>query len=552
MNRVIALNSGGFDSVVMLHRLVIEDNKDVLSLFFNYGQRNSEKERECARKVANNLGLEHIEIDLPPINWSHSSLYDSTEDSMNQYIEMRNLIFISYATSLAESRGIRDIYLAYVNPEGQYYLDCSPRFVDALNDFLSVVNMEIHTPLIDFTKEELVYDIRFFGLKRDDFFTCNTPKEEEGNLVPCGECSDCQALEMMFEYADNYRLLDLYINEGVQEEFKDLFMKTPITSAKLAINNKCQFTCTHCLYNGHKKLKRDNLTIDQWKKVIDDLAEIGVTDVDFFGKEPLIDDKVFELMDHIDKNHPNMTYMMITNGANIPKYLDFVVKYLKKVTLSVEDLEEVKLRTSPITENISLLVKNGVEVQISLDLTPHNIDHVEDIVKELYKLGIRDIYVKPLVPIGGQYDEQPLDWIIPPIDKIPKAMNTLAFMKGYEDLNMTFELKKGHLYLLRENAEFREIYDNFLLNRTNIYNRLVLDIEHYCGRYESSIFILSDGHVLGCGFELASDVYDKLSSGNVLDTPLNDIVKLGKTKALKLIENTSDRYGCYHTKKFYF
>ena len=93
--KVIALNSGGFDSVVMLHRLVIDDNKDVISLFFNYGQRNSAKERECARKVANNLGLEHIEIDLPPINWSASSLYDSTQDSTNQYIEMRNLIFIS-------------------------------------------------------------------------------------------------------------------------------------------------------------------------------------------------------------------------------------------------------------------------------------------------------------------------------------------------------------------------------------------------------------------------------------------------------------------------
>lgn len=549
MSKVIALNSGGFDSVVMIKRLVIDSNEDVLSVFFNYGQRNSEKERECARKLAGDLGLEHIEIDLPPINWSNSSLYNTEEE--NQYIEMRNLIFISYATSLAESRGIKDIYLAYVDPEDEFYLDCSPKFVRTINRVTNLAGIKVHAPLIHMIKEQLVFDIRYFGINRDDFFSCNTPKEVNGELVPCGECSDCQVLEDMFTYAENYKLFDLYLNEGLSEDFKDLYRRTPITSAKLAINNKCQFKCTHCLYNG-KQMKREDLTIDQWKEVIDKLAQEGVKIIDFFGKEPLIDGSVFELMEHIDKNHPQIEYLMITNGVNIPKYLDSIVKHLKKVALSVEDLEEVRLRTSPITENIKLLLENGVDVQVSLDLTPHNIDHVEDIVKELYELGIRDIYIKPIVPIGGQYETMPLEDVIPPYEKFPKVINTLAYLEGYEDLELTFEVKRGHLYLLRDNDEFREIYDKFVFNRTGKIGRMYFDLELYCNRFESNIFILSDGYVLGCGYELASDKYDKLSTGNILDTPLNDIVKIGKEKALRLIENTSDRWGCYHSKKFYF
>lgn len=552
MKKVIALNSGGFDSVVLINRLVKDSNEDVLSLFFNYGQRNSEKERECARKLADKLGLEHIEVDLPPINWSKSSLYDTEEDSMNQYIEMRNLIFISYASSLAQSRGIKDIYLAYVDPVGEYYLDCSPKFVRTVNRVLSLADIKVHAPLIHTTKEELIFDIRYFGINRDDFFSCNTPKEVDGELVPCNECGDCEILDEMFEYTDNFKLYDLYANEGVTEEFKKLYMETPVTSAKLAINNKCQFKCTHCLYNGHKKMKREDLTIDQWKQVIDKLAQEGITSIDFFGKEPLIDDSVFELMEYINTNYPNMEYMMITNGANIPKYIDKVVKYLKTVTLSVEDLEEVKLRTSPITENIKLLLERGVEVQITLDLTPYNIDHVDEIVKELYELGIRDIYIKPLVPVGGQYKDKSSEAIIPPSKEIPRAINTLAYLEGCDDLRMTFELKSGHLYLLQDNKAFQKIYGQFMYNRTGMYGRLNLDIELYCGRYESNIFILSDGYILGCGFELASDKYDKLSTGNVLDTPLKDLIINGKSKALRLIENTSTKWGCYHSENFYF
>ena len=48
---VVVLNSGGFDSTVLLHYVKeVEEDSLVYSLFFEYGQRSMEQERRCARK----------------------------------------------------------------------------------------------------------------------------------------------------------------------------------------------------------------------------------------------------------------------------------------------------------------------------------------------------------------------------------------------------------------------------------------------------------------------------------------------------------------------
>ena len=60
--KVIALNSGGFDSVVMINDLLSYDY-EVVSLFFNWGQPNYELEKLCAEKIGARCS-EHIEVNI--------------------------------------------------------------------------------------------------------------------------------------------------------------------------------------------------------------------------------------------------------------------------------------------------------------------------------------------------------------------------------------------------------------------------------------------------------------------------------------------------------
>ncbi len=90
--QAVVLNSGGFDSVCLLHDVVNSYyyQDQVLSVFFNYGQVNLEKERECAKNVARKLNVKHMEIEIAPISWSNSAMYSKGD---KEYLEMRNLIF---------------------------------------------------------------------------------------------------------------------------------------------------------------------------------------------------------------------------------------------------------------------------------------------------------------------------------------------------------------------------------------------------------------------------------------------------------------------------
>ena len=58
MKKILALNSGGFDSVVMLHYLKEEyPHTQIDTLFMNWSQPMLQEEWKCARDVADKLGM---------------------------------------------------------------------------------------------------------------------------------------------------------------------------------------------------------------------------------------------------------------------------------------------------------------------------------------------------------------------------------------------------------------------------------------------------------------------------------------------------------------
>ena len=118
MEKIVVLNSGGFDSTVLLAFFHKEYKAEIHSLYFSYGQTNDSIAAECARLNAEKYCKTHKVIALPKIDWTNSEFYSKDYESLeSKYLEARNLIFASYAVSYAESIGANSISMALIREE---------------------------------------------------------------------------------------------------------------------------------------------------------------------------------------------------------------------------------------------------------------------------------------------------------------------------------------------------------------------------------------------------------------------------------------------------
>ena len=83
----------------------------------------------------------------------------------------------------------------------------------------------------------------------------------------------------------------------------------------LEISNRCNLSCPYCYVE--KKEGRE-LTTDQWKHILDDLAGYGVFQVTFGGGEPTLRDDLKELALHTRRLGLNLC--MTTNGKTLPEF----------------------------------------------------------------------------------------------------------------------------------------------------------------------------------------------------------------------------------------
>lgn len=195
----ILLFSGGFDSVVLLYHLLDQGKKPLL-LHFDYNQRSRAREFELTLNWAVERDLDMFTINLPQFTWSKSSVlfHNQDEGGGNDYLESRNLIFIAYASSLAQAKGITEIYTGFIGPE--HYPDTSPTFLKAIDTAVETsCGVDVFAPFVHWGKTDLFnyavekgWNVPYI-LRQS--FSCNVPV----NGHSCGECKDCKARELYSE-----------------------------------------------------------------------------------------------------------------------------------------------------------------------------------------------------------------------------------------------------------------------------------------------------------------------------------------------------------------
>jgi 7-cyano-7-deazaguanine synthase len=123
---------------------------------------------------------------------------DSSEGIPVTYVPARNTIFLSFALAWAEVLGASDIFIGVNALDYSGYPDCRPEYIEAYERMANLATragvegetrLQIHTPLINLTKAQIVQRGLELGVDYSQTITCYDPTPQG---AACGRCDACQ------------------------------------------------------------------------------------------------------------------------------------------------------------------------------------------------------------------------------------------------------------------------------------------------------------------------------------------------------------------------
>ena len=200
----VVLLSGGLDSMVA-GGLAREAGYRLLALTVDYNQRHR-IELQAAANVARRLGAErHILLPLDLSRFGGSALTEDIEvpkgglgnDIPVTYVPARNTIFLALCLGWAEAAGARDLFIGVNALDYSGYPDCRPEFVAAFERMANLATkagvegegFTVHTPLIAFSKADIVREAARLDLDPGLSWSCYDPTPD---LRQCGLCDSCR------------------------------------------------------------------------------------------------------------------------------------------------------------------------------------------------------------------------------------------------------------------------------------------------------------------------------------------------------------------------
>jgi len=208
VKKAIVLSSGGIDSTTAM-AIAKNDGFQIYSLSFSYGQRHL-IELDAARRVATDLdAADHLVLSIDLRKIGGSALTDEIdvpkhreEQSMAEqipitYVPGRNTIFLSYAMAWAEVLGVTDIFIGVNAVDYSGYPDCRPAYIEAFEKMANLAtkvgvtgetSLSIHTPLIRWTKAQIIQHGTAIGIDYGITHSCYDPSPDG---LACAHCDSC-------------------------------------------------------------------------------------------------------------------------------------------------------------------------------------------------------------------------------------------------------------------------------------------------------------------------------------------------------------------------
>ncbi len=206
--KAVILLSGGLDSATTT-AIASLAGFELYALSFIYGQRH-DIEIQYAKKIVDFYKIKkHVIIAIHDEIFLNTSLLKSSLNAVprkrdivvNQeipstYVPARNILFLSYALSFAESISAYSIFIGVNALDYSGYPDCRPEFIKAFEKMANLgtktgvlgKKISIETPLIGMSKSEIIKKGIQLGVDYSMTHSCYNP-DKKGRA--CGECDSC-------------------------------------------------------------------------------------------------------------------------------------------------------------------------------------------------------------------------------------------------------------------------------------------------------------------------------------------------------------------------
>ena len=207
-NKAVVLLSGGLDSTTTL-AIAKNQGFEIYALSFDDGQRHR-LELERAKIIAQKFKVaDHQIMTIDLRKFGGSALTDSIDVPTNRneeemsseipitYVPARNTIFLSFCLAYAEVKKAGNIFLGVNAVDYSGYPDCRPEFIAAFEALANLATktgvegkekLKIQTPLIQFTKADIIRRGIELGVDYSLTLSCYNPREEG---TACGVCDSC-------------------------------------------------------------------------------------------------------------------------------------------------------------------------------------------------------------------------------------------------------------------------------------------------------------------------------------------------------------------------
>lgn len=197
MKDSVIILSGGMDSVTLLYD---KKEKIALAVTFDYGSNHAMREIECAKYHCEQLGIEHLVINLDFMHkYFKSSLLEGAdaipeghyadENMKSTVVPFRNGIMLSIACGIAESRGLHSVMIANHGGDHAIYPDCRPTFISSMSEAMAYGTYEhvrVDAPYTGITKTDIAKIGAGLGIDYTKTWSCY-----KGGERHCGKCGTC-------------------------------------------------------------------------------------------------------------------------------------------------------------------------------------------------------------------------------------------------------------------------------------------------------------------------------------------------------------------------
>jgi len=271
-----------------------------------------------------------------------------------------------------------------------------------------------------------------------------------------------------------------------------------LTSLVWTVTNRCNLTCDYCSTSSGPKAEYGH-DREEWRHVVDLVAEADVKHVAISGGEPLTRDDLPELVAAIPDD---VSFHIDSNGILVREQWSDAFLDANHFSISLDGPAEIhnerRAGHDKVLSNIEWLLDKGLDVGSTITIDDQNVEHLETTIRQLAELGVTKLGVNKVGRFGrnmdGEYslDEEYTEHVRE-CEELAKDLGMTVTVNGFYDsyfdlgasesrtdscycgvyrANVRFDGSLLPCYALTTDAYYRELSDHYEIPNVNQFDDL--------------------------------------------------------------------------------